>query len=184
MEFTDPELAAEIRTGSIVAFERLVHRYRERVYRIAYGFARDRDVALEVAQDTWVKVHASIGGWRGDGSLFGWIARIAAHQALNRTRFERRRPSVPFDVDRISRAPMQAELLMEREASDALHRSLSLLAPKPRLAIILRYFLGLSSREMATVLECTEGTARNLLFRSLERMRSVMAEEEARRERV
>lgn len=177
MDFTDEELVTEILAGSIVAFERLMSRYRERVFRIAYGFTRDRELALEVSQDTWLRVHAALATWKGHGNISGWIARIAANQALNRTRFERRRPSQSLPLD-LFLEPTQMDELVDGETKGMLRRSIALLAPKQQLAVVLRYFAGMSSREMAEALECSEGTARNLLFRSLEKLRSVMTESE------
>jgi RNA polymerase sigma factor (sigma-70 family) len=52
------------------------------------------------------------------------------------------------------------------------------LNPRHRLAVVLRYFRGVSTREIAGVLECSEGTTRNILFRSLRKLRSVMTDTE------
>ncbi len=68
--------------------------------------------------------------------------------------------------------------MIEREAHDALRRSISTLNPRQQLALVLRYFQGMSTREIAGTLECSEGTARNILFRGLAKLRSVMTEHE------
>ena len=59
-----------------------------------------------------------------------------------------------------------------------LTRSLACLGPRHRLAIVLRYFGERSTREIAATLECSEGTARNVLFRGLEKLRTMMTESE------
>jgi RNA polymerase sigma-70 factor (ECF subfamily) len=179
LDFTDQELATEIRTGSHVDFERLMRRYGRLVHRVAYGFTKDADSAMDITQDTFLKVHARLGSWRCEGDLKNWIARIAAHEAMNWRRSRQRHPTQALDEDVFLQPDSpQDERLQERETHDALHRSLSSLNPRQRLAVVLRYFQGMSTREISAVLECTEGTARNILFRSLRKLRSVMAESE------
>jgi RNA polymerase sigma-70 factor (ECF subfamily) len=179
LDFSDQQLVSEIRSGSGVAFERLMRRYGRLVYRVAYGFTRNGDSAMDVTQDTFLKIHARLGSWRCEGDLKNWIARIAANEAMNWKRSAQRHPTHALDEDVFLQSdPPQEERLRERETQLALHRSLSSLNPRQRLAVVLRYFQGMSTREISAVLECTENTARNILFRSLRKLRSVMAESE------
>src|SRR6185295_2944413 len=83
LEPTDQELLAEIGSGSDLAFDRLMRRYRRLVYRVAYGYTGERESALDVVQETFLKVHTRRGSFRGDGSLKNWIVRIAANEAMN-----------------------------------------------------------------------------------------------------
>jgi RNA polymerase sigma-70 factor, ECF subfamily len=175
LEFSDEALVREIRSGSSVAFASLMCRYEWLVHRIAYGFVGDRDEALEIVQETFLKVHARLDEWRGEGEIRSWIARIAANEAINRNRARRRRPTAPLDEDRLEPfEPSQETALHDREAAGALHRSLASLSPRQRMAVVLRYFQEMSTREIAAVLECSEGTARNILFRSLQKLRAVL----------
>jgi RNA polymerase sigma-70 factor (ECF subfamily) len=179
LDFSDQELVGEIRSGSNVAFEQLMRRYRRLVYRVAYGFTRDGESAMDVTQNTFLKAHARLGSWRGEGDLKNWIARIAANEAMNWKRSERRHPTCELDeAVFLQPDPPQEEKLHEREIHQALHKSLSSLNPRHRLAVVLRYFQGMSTREISAVLECSEGTARNILFRSLRKLRTTMAESE------
>ncbi len=181
MDFSDRDLVREIRSGSSVAFERLMRRYGRLVHRIAFGFTGDRESAMDIAQDTVLKVHARLGEWREEGDLRNWIARIAANEAMNWCRSARRHPTCELDDDVFARPESpQEERFLKRETHEALHRSLSALSPRQRLAVVLRYFQGMSSREIGAVLDCSEGTARNILFRSLRKLQSVLvASEEA-----
>lgn len=180
MEFSDQELVNEIRAGSSVSFGHLMDRYRRLVYRVAYGFTRDRESAMDIAQDTFLEVHSGLAGWRGEGSLKNWIARIAAHKAMNQERSRRRRPTQALEGEEIFLRPdpPQETQLSDRETRRALHRSLRALSPRQQLAVVLRYYEGMSAREISGVLECTEGTARNILFRSLQKLRTTLSAEE------
>jgi RNA polymerase sigma-70 factor (ECF subfamily) len=176
LEFGDEALVREIRSGSSVAFAALMRRYERLTYRVAYGFVANRDEALEVVQETFLKVHTRLDEWRGDGEIRNWIARIAAHEAMNRSRSRRRQPTATLEeAGEAQLEPTQESALREHESRGALHRSLGALSPRQRMAVVLRYFQEMSTREIAAVLECSEGTARNILFRSLEKLRSVLA---------
>lgn len=179
MEFTDQELAREIRSGSGVAFERLMSRYERLVYRIAYGFTGDHAAAMDVAQETFLKVYAGIDRWRGRGELKNWVARVAANEAMNWRRHATRHPTSAIDGDGfLADEPDPSDRFIGHETRQSLHRSLEILAPRQRLAVVLRYFEGMSGREISSALDCSEGTTRNLLFRSLKKLRSVLSESE------
>jgi len=179
LDFSDQQLVDEIRAGSSVAFSRLIERYGRLVHRVAFGFTGDGESAMDVAQETFLKVHAGLDRWRGEGELKNWIARIAANEALNRRRTEQRHPTCELDESVFLRSdPTQEDDYRAGESHQALYRSLKSLKPRPRLAVVLRYFQGMSTREISAVLECSDGTARNILFRSLRKLRSTLTNTE------
>jgi len=181
LDFNDQELVSEARAGSSVAFERLMQRYVRLVHRVAFGFTGDAESAMDVVQDTFLKVHARLGSWRGEGEIKNWIARIAANEAMNHRRSHRRHPTCELEDEMFLQPDRsQEQELLAGETHQALHRSLSSLPPRQRLAVVLRYFQGMSTREISTVLECSDGTARNILFRSLSALRSSLANTEGR----
>ena len=180
MEFSDQELVAEIRGHSGVAFERLMRRYERLVHRVAYGFTGNHESAMDITQMTFLKVHTRLHSWRQEGSLKNWITRIAANEAMNWNRTLSCHPTSELDEDVFLQAdqPLQENLLHQRETHDALHRSMRALNPRQRLAVTLRYFQGMPTHEISSVLECSAETARNILFRSLRKLRNVMTESE------
>ena len=121
--FGDDALVQEIRAGSGIAFAHLMRRYERLVHRVAYGFTGDRDEALDVVQETFLKVHSRIHEWRGEGEIRNWIARIAAHEAMNRSRSRRRHGADALEEDRLEPSePAQEAALHDREARGALQR--------------------------------------------------------------
>ena len=68
----DSVLIAETLTGSEVAFAALMQRYQRLVFRLSYGYCRDRDEALDASQDVFLKVFESLRGYRGEGSFLAW----------------------------------------------------------------------------------------------------------------
>jgi RNA polymerase sigma-70 factor, ECF subfamily len=180
LEPSDQELLAEIGSGSDLAFDRLMRRYRRLVYRVAYGFTGERESAMDVVQETFLKVHTRLGTFRGEGQLRNWIVRIAANEAMNWHRSSSRFETAELDESVFLRPdPRDDDDPEDRATAErTLERSLAALAPRQRLAIVLRYFGERSSREIAATLECSEGTARNILFRSLAKLRTMMTASE------
>jgi RNA polymerase sigma-70 factor (ECF subfamily) len=176
LEPTDDELIREIGSGSDLAFDRLMRRYRRLVYRVAYGFTGDADSALDVVQETFLKVHTRLGSFRGEGKLRNWIVRIAAHEAMNWSRSSSRFQTSELDESSFLRQEARAE--RDLMAGRTLTRSLAALGPRHRLAIVLRYYGERSTREIAETLDCSEGTARNVLFRGLAKLRTMMTTSE------
>ena len=173
MDFTDEALIGEIRGGSSVAFERLMQRYERLVFKIALGFTGDADSALDVSQNVFLRVHGKLGTWRGEGELRNWIARMAANEALNWNRGEKRHRAAGLDHEAVDGSPSrQQDALEQRENRRLVRRSLDSLNSKQRRAVILRYFADLPIHDVAAALECSEGVAKNVLFRSLRRMRA------------
>lgn len=177
MEPTDQELLAGIEAGSDLAFDRLMRRYRRLVFRVAYGFTGDRESALDVVQETFLKVHSRLPSFRAEGQLRNWIVRIAANEAMNWNRSSSRFETTALDESVFLRPDSREEsdLVMRATAEGALTRSIAALAPRHRLAIVMRYFGERSTREIAAALACSEGTARNVLFRGLAKLRTMMS---------
>jgi RNA polymerase sigma-70 factor, ECF subfamily len=176
LEPTDDELIRAIESGSDLAFDLLMRRYRRLVYRVAYGFTGDPESALDVVQETFLKVHTRLSSFRGEGKIRNWIVRIAAHEAMNWSRSSLRLETSALDESSF----MHPDRSTKRDvmAGSVLARSLAALAPRHRLAIVLRYYGERSTREIAAQLDCSEGTARNVLFRGLAKLRSMMTDSE------
>ena len=103
-------------------------------------------------------------------------ARRSLDRLVDELRAQRRHRVAELD-DRVPDglpAP-QEDLFSLRERWELLRKSLVSLNPKHRLAVVLRYFEGMPVREIAAVLECSEGVAKNILFRSLKKMRDQLA---------
>ena len=117
MEPTDRELLADIGAGSDLAFDRLMRRYRRLVYRVAYGFTGDRESALDVVQETFLKVHTRLASFRGEGQLKNWIVRIAANEAMNWKRSSSRLATSELDESVYSRPDTRDEGTCARRPS-------------------------------------------------------------------
>ena len=184
MELTDDILITESLAGSHAAFEELMRRYERLVFRVAWTYVRQRESALDICQDVFIKVHRGLGSYRGgdsDRSAFrAWVMSITHNESANCLRREKKhRDWEEIDGDlsadaRFASPATQEAGLLEAERRDDLMRSLEILNPRQRQALTLRYFEKMSFRDIADTLDCSEGMARNIAFRGLEKLRDCM----------
>ena len=175
----DRQLVEAILDGDMSAFDALMQRYERLVYRVAFSFSHERETALDVTQNVFLKVFRKLGSFRLEASFKTWLLRIAYNESINWARSQRRHVEGRQDLEPIeislSSAPVQENALLDRERWRIVLDRIDRLNPRYRLALFLRYFNGLSVREVAEVLDCTEGVAKNVLFRSVRRLREELA---------
>lgn len=91
---SDEALIARAKTGDFEAFEELVGRYQDKVYRLAFRFVRNETDAKEIVQDTLLSVWRKLDGFKGDSQFGSWLFRVTANAALMRLRSQRRHAEV------------------------------------------------------------------------------------------
>ena len=165
---TDAVLVRRTLGGDLGAFEELVERHREVVFRVAARIAGRSD-ADDVSQDAFLRAFHRLGRFRGDASFRAWLLQITHNAAIDH--LARRRPE-PVDLDgeddghehEVRRLP--AERLESRERIDRLESKLRGLSPDGRVALVLRDVEGLSYDEIASITGAPLGTVKVRLFRA------------------
>lgn len=199
----DARLVAALRLGDEDAFAWLVRRHTPALLRHAGLFVRDRAVAEEVVQETWLGVIRGIGSFEGRSSVTTWLFHILANRA--RTRGERESRSVPFsallareldddapavDADRflpadaprwaghwaIAPQPWNAPeaLLLAAETRAVIEEAIAALPPVQREVITLRDVVGVEAPEVCRAMGLTDGNQRVLLHRARSRVRRAL----------
>ena len=97
MQPDEPQLVDRSRDGDLSAFNAIVERYQSQVYNVSARILGDRHLAEDVTQETFIKAHRSIDGFRG-GSLRAWLLRIASNLSLDATRSRKRRPAESLEA--------------------------------------------------------------------------------------
>jgi RNA polymerase sigma factor (sigma-70 family) len=171
-------LIERARHGDQEAYDVLVRRYQEVVFRTAYLITTDAGEAEDAAQEAFVKAYRALGRFRPDAPFRPWILRIAANEARNRRRSERRRMQLrPSDTssapvaEPIDPGPGPEQIVLRRERQAALLAALGALGEDDRTVIAYRYFFELSESEMADALGVARGTVKSRLSRALARLR-------------
>ena len=180
MEPGDDELVAAARAGDGEAFDLLMRRYERLVYRVASGFAPGREGALDLVQATFLKAFRSLDRFRGEASFKTWLLRIAYHEGINESKRSARHEARDVDLDagapEPAAPPDQEERMLAGERHGALARALGSLHHRYRTAVLLRYREGLSIRDIAAALDCSETMTKNLLFRGVRQLRRAVVE--------
>lgn len=174
----DRDLAVRAGKGDDQAFEELVRRYRNDVYAMCHHFVRNREEAWDLAQETFVKAHRALPGFRGESGLKSWLLRIAANNAKDFLK-KRRLDTVAYDdtlrADGPASSPDPGRELEMKELGIAIDQALRQLPVKHRTAFILREYQGLSYQEMAEVMQCSMGTVMSRLFHARKKLQGLLA---------
>jgi RNA polymerase sigma-70 factor, ECF subfamily len=165
----DGELVDRARGGDLAAFETLVKRHRDVVYRVAARTVGSGD-AEDVSQDAFLRAFHRLPRFRGEGPFRAWLLRIVQNAALSQQ--SRRRPEPVESVEpfvETSSAPVErtpAERLERRERQQRLESKVCLLSPAHRAVLVLRDIEGLTYEEIAEVTETPLGSVKGRLHRA------------------
>jgi RNA polymerase sigma-70 factor, ECF subfamily len=187
IEDDDLALVKRAREGDVEAFRALVVRYQRKVYAVALGIVKDADMAWDVAQDVFVRVHRGLDGFKGESSFFTWLFRIATHVSIDSVR--RERLSQREDVEDVREVDLEGagegilatslgndprETVLRRELAGKMEAALATLPEKHRTILVLREVEGLSYEELAERLGIHKGTVMSRLFHARKKMQAAL----------
>jgi RNA polymerase sigma-70 factor (ECF subfamily) len=192
----DRALVRAAQRGDEQAFRALVERYQRRVVQLALGMVKDPDEAMDIAQETFVRVHRYLPSFKGDSSFFTWTYRIAMNLCLDAQR--RKGRSERVDLEQEDQAEIEAAMdppshalagpqrqALNEELRGKIDEALAGLSENHRAILLLREVEGLSYEELAKVLGIRKGTVMSRLFHARLKMQNKLREylgEEAPRE--
>jgi RNA polymerase sigma-70 factor, ECF subfamily len=177
---TDEELVERARKKDFGAFEQLLDRYEDKIFRLAYRFVRNESEAKEVLQDTFLSIWRKLDTFKGDAQFGSWLYRVAANTALMRLRAQRRHPEVSTEelpvgyLDNYGQVPPAGENWARRPddelQSDELRRhiqsAVDALPEIYRTVFLLRDVEGLSTEETGEILSISVPTVKTRLHRA------------------
>jgi RNA polymerase sigma-70 factor (ECF subfamily) len=165
------------------AFEPLVEKYRQRVWRLAYQVLRDREEAWDCAQEAFVRAFQSLSRFRGQSAFYTWLFRITVNVATDRHRSRGARARA-FGPERVPEeewtrtaadpAGKPDDAALDAERRERIRQALDSLPLKARTIIMLSDIEGLSYREIAQVLNCPIGTVMSRLHNARRRLRALL----------
>ena len=187
MEADDLSLVEKARAGEADAFRALVVRYQRKVYAVALGIVRDPDLAWDVAQEAFVRVHRALPEFEAKSAFSTWVFRITTHLAIDAVR--RERTSRKDDLDDVDEADVAERgegilatalgndpraNLLRRELAEKIQDALAKLPEKHRTILVLREVEGLSYEELAARLGIHKGTVMSRLFHARKKMQAAL----------
>ncbi len=179
-EASDEALALALQGGEERALDELVRRHQQRLYAVAYRLTFNREDALDITQEAFIKAYRKIGSWKPTGSFQAWLLRLTTNQAIDHLRRAKRYGMRSAgDVTRLEShvelaAPASAETdraVGGIEIEERIQGALLTLSPSQRTVFVLRHYEGMKLREIAPVLGCSVGSVKVHLFRALRKLR-------------
>ena len=173
----DSELVQSTLSGRESGFEELVRRYQRPIAAYVYRMVGDYDAALDLTQEVFIKVYASLSRYRPEFKFSTWIYKIAHNAAIDHLRrYATREAIASSETDRteviIESRRLSPEQESERtERCSEIETVVQMLPPPYRELILLRHSQDLSYEEIAVVTGLPLGTVKNRLFRAREAMR-------------
>jgi len=166
---TDEELALKAKGGEMRAFEVLVERYKRHAYFIAYGFVGDREAALDLSQEAFVRTYKAIHRYKPDFRFFTWFYKILSNLCIShlekrrvRKRYEVSLEEAPFELATSKLDP--AAVYEQKELTKKLWEAITNLRPDFKEIIILRHFRDFSYKEISEILQIPIGSVMSRLY--------------------
>lgn len=172
---TDFELIDRCLAGDDGAFDRLVQRYQREIYQLAYRIVRNGEDAKDLAQDAFVQAYRSLGGFQRRSSFFTWLYRITVNLCLNYRKAAARLDPSEVDEGLPDAREDALDGLARAEQERAVAEAIATLPPQQRATLTLRVHRGLSHKQIAEILDCSEGTAKANYFHAVRGLQARLA---------
>lgn len=180
----DGPVIEQARRGDESAWRHLYESHADLVFRLAIRSVGEREAALDIVQETFIRASRAIEGFRGEASFRSWIARIAINETRTWLRRQTRRREVSLEVvrDRSDGAMAVDTAVARGELAERAFEFVRTLPDQQRDAVLLRTTEGYSYREIAELLDTSEGSVRVSYHHGITKLREHMAELAAREE--
>ena len=182
-QIDEDELVNRFQNGDIEAFNPLVLKYEKKIYNLIYQQIRDRETAKDISQEVFLKAFKALPNFKGGSAFYSWIYRIAINSSIdfqrqrNRSRvltFEELPPDAD-DVLRMSDAhPSPEKLLEQKELGKVIRKAVRELPPGQRRVFNLRHRRELAIKEIAVLLNRSEGTIKAHLHHAHQRLQCML----------
>ena len=173
----DTDLIRQACRGSVESYNLLVSRWEKRVYNYLLRVTRNREDALDLAQDVFLKAYQNLRKLDDPGRFGPWLYRIAHNEAFSL--FRKRKPEV--DADSVDPGATDTGItvggssVFPIELSLAVSSALGRLSPDQREAVTLKIYQGFKFEEMAEILACPVSTVKSRLYTALELLKRELA---------
>ena len=173
----EAESIKSILAGHTAEFTHLVKAYETSVFRIVMGFVHQKEDAEDITQEVFVKAFQSLDRFAGRSSFSTWLYRIAIHTSLNELKRRKRRTLWSMAADMLqlpstNKNPEQA--LAEKAEQDEIRKAIDRLPEKQRMAFILSRYEELPQRDVALIMEISEGAVEQLLLRARDNLKKTL----------
>ena len=170
-EVEDRDLIAKARRGSVDAYNVLVSRWERRVFNYLRRLVGDREDALDLSQDVFLKAYQNLRKLDDPSKFAGWLFRIAHNEAYSLLR--KNRPDGELAVE--PRSGDASARMYPMELTLAVQGALARLSEDQREAVLLKIYQGFKFEEMAEILDCPVSTIKSRLYTALDLLKQSLA---------
>ena len=172
-------LVQKVKEGDREAFMTLTRTYQKKVFILTYSFFHDKEDALDLVQETFLRLYQKIDSFRPGHNFEAWLLQIAKNLCIDHYRRESgRRRELERDrtVEEMNVPDPKAEGREEaRDLKEILTRCVAKLAERQRLIFIMRHYNQLKNEEIAQALGISIGTVKSLHFKAVQNLRALMS---------
>jgi len=181
----DNNLVERFQDGEVGAFDELVIRYQDKIYRLAYSFVHNREDALDLSQEAFLRAFQALERFERKAAFYSWLYRITTNLCIDFLRNRSRTKSVSLDAEaaylpngliRGYKQYSPTKYVEEKELQQHIVNAVSTLSPKQREVFVLRHWDGLQIKEIANAIGRSEGTVKAHLFHAVRNLRKQLAE--------
>ncbi|MCR4397054.1 MAG: sigma-70 family RNA polymerase sigma factor [Candidatus Saccharicenans sp.] len=170
-------LVERVKQGDREAFMKLVACYQQKVFVLAYSLVRNREDALDLVQEVFLRLYEKIHSYRAGENFQAWLMKIARNLSLDflRRMKSRKKESLDnLDLDRADLASAEADPSCF-QSGEMIQKAVGALPEKQRLVFILHHFDDLKYGEIARRLGIAQGTVKSLHFKAIQNLRKILA---------
>ena len=190
MATDDLTLVKRVRSGDQRAFKLLVERYQRKIFSVALGMVRDREEAMDVSQEAFVKVYKYLDHFKGDASFYTWLYRITVNICIDVIRKRGGRSemlefdeSIQMDTNEANLGALGTRLgtnpqksALRKELAEKIQEALAQVPEKHRAILLLREIEGMSYEDLARTLEIPKGTVMSRLYHARAKVQKILSE--------
>jgi RNA polymerase sigma-70 factor (ECF subfamily) len=171
----DNSIVERYLAGDMTAFDELMIRYERLVYRVCYRFVNNRDDAMDLAQEVFIKAFEHLASFRHESSMKTWLYRIAMNHCINHVKKNAREFVEIKENVGSTRASVHSDM-EEREQREQFRLLVKRLPPKQKAILEMRIHEQLSYEEIATMSGRSISTIKASVFFALEKLRKLVKE--------
>jgi RNA polymerase sigma-70 factor (ECF subfamily) len=186
MSQNEQTLIDRICSGDRSAFQALVERHKKKIYFLAYDVVGNHHDAEDISQEVFIKMFRSIKTFRRDAKMSSWLYQITVNTSIDHLR---RKSSKPLkSMDDLDKTNFQEKLAGSRNAAinpeqsaeavimqNRVSQALQKVSPRERSVFVMRHYNELKTREIAEILNVSQGTVKALLFRAIRKLRKELS---------
>jgi len=175
----ETEMISRCQRGDQEALKEIFDKYHKKVYRIAYGVVRQREEALDIVQEVFIKLFHSIKNFKGRSHFYTYLYRMVMNTAIDHARKTGKQITSSLDEegsfqpsDDLEKGPER--ILLQKELEERVKGAMEKLPAEQKAALIFRDVEGLSYQEMAEAMGCSIGTVMSRLHYGRKRIQELL----------